>query len=333
MTRMAPQKTKQLCFSLLTILLWAFCYIWLRMGCTYFSPFALTVLRFFASALTVLVLLPFFKVKRPLLRDLPLFILSALSAYSLYAFLMATGAQTVTASVSSFITALSPVLAPVFSLLLLKEHLSRLKWISVAVAGLGVGIMLFSDASFSIEPGVLWVLSAAVLFALYNIIQRRLLQRYDSFEVTAYSTILGAITVLPFLPKAWGELRVVPLSATLVVLLLGFVSVVAYLFWAMALKLAKHTSEVTNYMFLTPILTTALGFFALGELPPISTFIGGGLLLLGLLLTNFEPTKKEAAEPASEPNQYLGQDASPVCDLFPPNTAPSRDTLAAAAVE
>lgn len=292
MKTLSPQKVKQTCFCLLTILLWSCGYVFVRMGSAHFSPFALTALRFFSSALTVLVLLPFIKLKRPLLRDLPLFFLSALSAYSVFSFFMAMGAQTVTASASSFVVALSPVITPVFALLFLKEYMGRLKWLSVVIAGFGVLIILFNDASFSIEPGVLWVLTAAGLFSLYNIIQRSLLQRYHSLEITAYSTLIGAITVLPFFPKAWGELTLVPISATVVVLVLGFISVVAFFFWSMALKLAKHTSEVTNYMFLTPIVTTTLGFFSMGELPPLSTFLGGGLMLLGLLLTNIEPQNK-----------------------------------------
>lgn len=289
---MQTQKAKRIFFALLTIFLWASAYIAVRYGASVFSAYAMTFLRYFASALTVMVLMPFYKVKKPVLRDLPLFLFAALAAYSLYAFLMSIGAKTVTASVSSFIMAFSPVLTPVFALLFLKEHMNRLRWLAVGIGFLGVLIMLFSDASFSIEGGVLWVLLSAVLFSLYNIIQRKLLTRYTGFEVTAYSTILGALTLLPFLPTAVKEVRVAPISASLVVVLLGVISAVAYIFWAMALKMANHTAEVTNFMFLTPVLTTVLGFVLIGELPPISTIFGGGLMLLALVLTNLEPKKR-----------------------------------------
>lgn len=288
---MQTQRAKRIFFALLTIFLWASAYIAVRYGASFFSAYAMTFLRFFASAVTVLVMMPCYKAKRPALRDLPLFFLAALAAYSLYAFLMTIGAKTVTASVSSFIMAFSPALTPVFALLFLKEHMNRLRWIAVGIGFLGVLIMLFSDASFSIEGGVLWVLLSAALFSMYNIIQRKLLKKYTGFEVTAYATILGTLTLLPFLPTAVQEVRVAPISASLVVVLLGIISAVAYIFWAMALKLANHTAEVTNFMFLTPVLTTILGFILIQELPPISTILGGGLMLLALVLTNLEPKK------------------------------------------
>ena len=285
---------KQLSLSLATILIWASAYVGVRMVTPYFSAPALSVLRFLAASLTVLVMMPFHQMRRPKLRDLPLFLLSALCAYSLYSLIMALGAQTVTASVSSFIMALSPVIVPVFARLILKERLMRIQGLSVAVSALGVSIMLFTDASFSIEPGVLWVLLAAVLFALYNIIQRLLLKRYQTFEITAYSTLLGMLTLLPFLPSALQELRAAPPWSASVLFYLGLSATVSYLLWAMALKLADHTSEVTNFMFATPVLTTILAFAAIGELPPLTAYLGGTLMLAGLVMTNLAPKQENA---------------------------------------
>lgn len=291
---MQKQFGKQLFLSLLTIFLWASCYVAVRAASLQFSPFALTFLRFFASGLTVLLMMPFYQMQKPRRQDLPLFLGSALTAYSLYSCLMALGARTVTASVSSFVMALSPVIAPMFALLLLKEHMKRIQWISIGISGSGVLIMLFTNEGFTFAPGILWVLLGAVLFALYNIIQRILLRRYETFEVTAYSTLIGAVTLLPFLPAAIREGRVATPGGLLIVGYLGAVSAIAYLFWSMALKLAASTSEVTNFMFLTPILTTVIAFVTMGELPPLVTYLGGGLMLAGLILTNLAVGKKEA---------------------------------------
>ncbi len=293
-------KVTQNLFALITILFWAACYVGVRFASQSYTPFALTFWRFAAAALSVLCMLPFQKVKRPALRDLPLFLLSALCAYSLYCCLTALGARTVTASVSSFVMALSPVLTPVFALLFLKEHMRWNKWLSVGIGGLGVVILLFTDSSFSVEAGVLWVFAGANLFALYNIVQRILLRRYTSMEVTIYSTVLAAVTLLPFLPLSLPEIKSAPFGATLVVFLLGAASAVSYLFWSKALNLAQKTAEVTNYMFLTPIFTTIMGFIMMGEVPPVTVIFGGGLMLLGLLLTNWEPKSQSLREEAVE---------------------------------
>lgn len=305
-------KVVQNFFALLTILIWAGCYVGVRFASLSYTPFSLTCLRFVAAAISVLCIIPFNKVRLPALRDLPLFLVSALSAYSLYACLTSLGARTVTASVSSFVMAFSPVLAPVFALLVLREHMHWRKWLSVGVGGLGVVILLFTDSSFSIEPGVLWVFGGALLFAFYNIVQRILLRRYTSLEVTIYSTVLGAVTLLPFLPRSVGELKGAPPSATVVVILLGVASSVSYLFWSKALHLAQRTAEITNYMFLTPIFTTIMGFAAMGELPPLTAVFGGALMLLGLLLTNWEPkqipsTASDDADSGAQSSEALAQ--------------------------
>lgn len=290
----------RLTLSFTTIMIWASAYVGVRMVTPYFTPPALSALRFLAAGLTVLVIMPFHKMVRPALRDLPLFLLSALCAYSLYSFVMALGARTVTASVSSFIMALTPVVVPVFSRLILKERLRRIQLLSVAVSAIGVSIMLFTDRSFSIELGVLWVLLGAVLFALYNIIQRLLLKRYGIFEVIAYSTLLGTATLLPFLPAGWRALTAAPDWSAWVLLYLGVASTISYLLWSKALKLAAHTSEVTNFMFGTPILTTIFGFAAIGELPPLSAYVGGGLMLTGLVISTLAPREAVGDEACPE---------------------------------
>lgn len=290
-------RAKRLSLSFLTICIWALCYVAVRYGSQYFTPLSMTFVRFTASALTVLCMMPFHKMTRLQLRHLPYFILAALFAYSFYCFCMAQGARTVTASVSSFIMALSPVLAPIFARLFLRERMRAMQWVSIGVSWSGVLILLFADGGFSLQADLLWVLFASLLFAIYNIIQRILLRSYDSFSITAYSSIIAAITLLPFAPAGLIELKAAPPVAIFIVVLLGAGSAIAYLFWAMALRLANKTVEVTNFMFLSPIMTTLFGFLLMGELPPLVTYLGGALMLLGLLLTNLDFTKKTEALP------------------------------------
>ncbi|WP_207706694.1 DMT family transporter [Acetobacterium tundrae] len=52
------------------------------------------------------------------------------------------------------------------------------------------------------------------------------------------------------------------------VLILGvFSSAIAYVAWTKALSVAEKTSQVSNNMFLTPFLTSVLGFLIAGEIP------------------------------------------------------------------
>ena len=67
-----------------------------------------------------------------------------------------------------------------------------------------------------------------------------------------------------------------------------FSASLAYLLWAYALNNAEKTSEATNYMFLTPIITSLLGITLIGEAPHYSVYLGGMLVLTGVILINYK---------------------------------------------
>ena len=59
-------------------------------------------------------------------------------------------------------------------------------------------------------------------------------------------------------------------------------SATAYLLWSKAFSIANKTSDVTNFQFLTPLLSTAMGFAMLGEIPSAATIIGGLLIVASI---------------------------------------------------
>jgi len=101
------------------------------------------------------------------------------------------------------------------------------------------------------------------------------------------SIVAGASLLLVFLPSAIRDLQTAPPSAILTILYLGiFPSAIGFLLWTKALSMANQMSEVTNFMFITPLLATVLEFAISGELPDPGTMIGGMVILAGLLLFN-----------------------------------------------
>lgn len=65
-----------------------------------------------------------------------------------------------------------------------------------------------------------------------------------------------------------------------------FSSVIAYLFWTRAFEICKTTTEVTSFMFVTPVLATIMGIIILGDIPKLSTFIGGLVIITGMIIFN-----------------------------------------------
>ncbi len=80
-----------------------------------------------------------------------------------------------------------------------------------------------------------------------------------------------------------------------------FPSAVAYVTWSAAFQRAPRTSDVSNYMFITPFLSTLAGFLLNGEAPDVSTLLGGAVILTGVAIFNYRergpgnPAKTAAA--------------------------------------
>lgn len=126
------------------------------------------------------------------------------------------------------------------------------------------------------------------MLSFYNLLQRKLTKSYASLQTATYSIWGGTILLIIFLPASVNQAITAPPIQWLYVLILGvFSSAIAYVAWTKALSLAEKTSQVSNYMFLTPFLTSLLGFVIAGEIPEQSTVMGGTIILAGVFLFNY----------------------------------------------
>jgi drug/metabolite transporter (DMT)-like permease len=50
------------------------------------------------------------------------------------------------------------------------------------------------------------------------------------------------------------------------------------------MSLAKKTSDVSNFQFLTPLLSTVMGFAMLGEIPTAMTMVGGLIIIASIVV-------------------------------------------------
>jgi len=227
----------------------------------------------------------------PKLKDVPLFFLGGAIGFAVYVYLINEGSRTLTASVVSFLVSAAPVLTALLARMLLKEKIGVIGWVSVVCSFSGVGIITYFNGGLAFTSGTVWICLAVILISMYNIYQRKLLLRYTPLEITTYCIVAGAILLSVFAPRSFPQLADAQTTEIIAIIILGvFSASIAYLLWAYALSKAEKTSEVTNYMFVTPVLTTIFGFVLIGESPRFSVYIGGALVLLGVLLVNKQKT-------------------------------------------
>ncbi|MGE4583442.1 MAG: DMT family transporter [Sphaerochaeta sp.] len=286
--------------SALTVILWSTAFVFTRIAIRSISPFPLGLLRYGAAAL-VLVGIGFAKhIGLPSRRDIPLFLLLGALGFFFYQLFFNIAMTTISAATASVVVATVPVLTAFFASLLFHERLGKVGWIAVIIEFGGILVLTLWHREVSLGWGLFWMLAAAICFAVYNLIQRFSKSRYSSLQATIYSITASALMFLIFLPQAVTEVQGAPLSAVLAVVFMGvFPSAIGFLLWNKALSLARQIGDVTNFMFVTPLLSTLLGVLLIQELPDSPTILGGVLILFGFALFN---NRSKLHRPANKKN-------------------------------
>lgn len=272
-------------YAMVTILFWSLAYVFTRLTLQYFSTFSLGFLRYFIASCALLFIAVFLRLKPPHKKDIPWFLAAGGVGFFLYMIAFNQGQAIVTAATGSIVIATVPVITALLARFVYQEHLTKIQWVAIFLEFAGVAVLTLMHSTFSLNHGVLWLLLAALFLSLYNLLQRRLTKTYTPLQTSAYSIFFGTLLLAIFAPVAVRELPHTPPIHFLYLAVLGIgSSAIAYVSWAKAFSKADQTSQVSNYMFVTPFLTSILGFLIAQETPDVSTLIGGSIIMLGVLI-------------------------------------------------
>lgn len=275
-------------YAITTIIFWSLAYVLTKLALQYFTPFSLGFLRYLIASVTLLVIALITKMAPPNKKDLPWFALAGALGFFLYMVAFNQGQKMVTASTASIVIATVPVITALIARVVYKEKLSIFQWAAVVIEFAGVAVFTIMAGGFSVNTGLVWLFVAALALSLYNVLQRKLTKKYTAVQTSAFSIFFGTALLAVFLPSSISAAAKAPGIQWFYLTVLGvFSSALAYVAWAKAFSNAKQTSQVSNYMFITPFLTSVLGFAIAKEIPESSTLLGGGIILLGVFIFNF----------------------------------------------
>ena len=146
------------------------------------------------------------------------------------------------------------------------------------------GIAVALESGFLL--GALCLVGDAFLFAVYSTLVRGLRTRYSALQVTAGTTVAGALglCLLAGVGEDWGSL--LQLSAAqwgaILYLALGC-SVLAYLAYNRALA-EVEASRAAAWLYLEPVVAVALGALLLDEEVAVQTLVGGAIIVAALVV-------------------------------------------------
>lgn len=279
-------KIKLNILAFLTVFLWATAFPLTKVIGDAISATSLGFIRCTSAAVLLIIIGKITHIRKPACKkDMLLLFLSGAIGFALYLIFFTTGIRTLTSATSSIIIAATPILTAIGASKLYKERIKAIGWICIAAAFIGVIVLLLWNGIFSINIGIIWTLIAAIFFCTYNLLNRKLSSMgYSAVEIVTYGMISGAVILSVFSPQAFSEMAHTSWLNILLAIYLGFMpSATAYMLWSKAMEYAEKTSEVTNYMFVTPLLSTILGFIILNEIPDMGTLIGGVIIIASVI--------------------------------------------------
>lgn len=293
-----------LCLSLAASI-WGGMYVVSKYVLEFIPPFTLLWLRYVIAFLVLAVTLfsgGRYKVARG---DWPLFAKIGFVGYFVSVGAQFVGTKLSDAHTGALITSASPVFILLFARLLLGEPLTLRKIVSLTVSTFGVVTVIgWGMQDGNSLWGNLFLLVAAVTWALLSVFAKEASQRYPVLAVTTYALFFAIIFTTPVMIwEIGGESVAVP-SQPLVwwgVLYLGIVSTAgAFFLWNKGMEL-MDAGAGSLFFFFQPVVGSFLGWLLLGERLDWNFFIGGILIAAGVVSVTIQPGKTRMPRQPSNP--------------------------------
>lgn len=209
------------------------------------------------------------------------------------------GVRYAPASNAALLSLTLPIITALLAHTLLREHMTRVRWISFGLAV--VGVMQCSGVDWTElhfsgginAAGNLLIMLGVSGSAFYNVYSKKLLERYTPLEVLLYSYYAVLVCLLPLTvliePESYGHMLAFGVKTWMGVLLLAmlqyFLSMV--LFLRLLVRLDATQAGLSNY--LIPVLGVVIAAWVLGETLTPRMIVGAFVVLVStLLVTVFE---------------------------------------------
>jgi drug/metabolite transporter (DMT)-like permease len=283
---------------LLVTLVWGTTFVLVQNAIDFLEPFSFNGIRFSIAAVILLITLVIFK--RDQLKQFNLRVLLAGVFLGFWLFLgyatQTIGLLYTTSSKAGFITGLSVVLVPLFSMVLLKQFPSKNAIIGVLTALAGLFLLTLTDVT-ALNIGDAFVFVCAVSFALQIVFTGKYSKQYPSLLLTVLQ--IGTVAILAmicsFFFEDWQksyEPAILFSKDVLVALIITSVFATAAAFLVQTKFQAYTTSTRVALIFaMEPVFAAVTGYFWAGDHLSASAWLGCVFIFAGMILAEL-PTDK-----------------------------------------
>lgn len=277
--------------GLIAASIWGGMYVVSKVVLEVIPPFSLLAIRLILGAGTLGAVILFRRGSRLTPRQMRDSFLVGIVGYGISLGFQFVGTKLSTASNGALVTSATPAFVLLFAPFLLREKATSRGWIALGIASLGVLAVIdprTADFSSSLFMGNLSLLAAALTWALYSVLVRKVTRAANLLASSAVMLLGGIPSSLLFglfeiRSQGIGEFTIGIIGG---IIFLGVVSTALAMFlWNYAFaELPAAAASLT--FFAQPIVGTILGWFFLGEKITPLFMLGGVMIGIGILVSS-----------------------------------------------
>ena len=197
------------------------------------------------------------------------------------------------------ISFVAPVIVTALSGPMLGERVTARHWLAVILGFAGVLVIIRPNGGL-LTFAVVFPLSTAILFALYQIVTRKLAGRENPFTSLFYTALVGAVITSAILPFAW--VPPTPTQAGLMIAI-GCLGGFGHFLLIRAVELASPIA-LAPFVYTQLLWSTVLAFLVFHELPDAVSLLGMLVIVAaGLMAVDWKSMRRRTDAVAQMPAQ------------------------------
>jgi drug/metabolite transporter (DMT)-like permease len=291
--------------ALFAVIVWGASFIATKVALREVSPITVIWLRFGIGVIVLgLLVINRRQFGLPKAKDLGYFTLLGFSGVTFHQWLQSNGLVTAQASTTAWIVSTTPVFMALLGWLILKEGLGWLRAAGIAIAAMGVLIVVSHgdwssiSAGHFLRMGDVLIMISAPNWAVFSVLSRRGLQQNPPARMMFFVMGVGwlLLSLLLLTGPGLSEIGRLQWDGWLAIGFLGvFCSGLAYVFWYDALQ-EIPAGQLGVFLYLEPLVTVVVAAILLNEAIFLSSLLGGFLILFGVWIVQMKVKRQPVVE-------------------------------------
>jgi drug/metabolite transporter (DMT)-like permease len=287
--------------GLFTVVLWGSAFVGIRAAGVALAPGSLALARLLVSCVILGGVALVRRDPLPRRRDLAQIAAYGVLWLAVYSTALNAAERIVDAGTAALVVNIGPIVIAVLAGVFLGEGFPPRLFAGCAIAFAGCVLIGFATthSRTGAAAGIALLAVAVLAYSTAVVVQKPVLARVPSFQVTFIGVLAATIACLPFAPSLASEVGRAgagPIAWT--VYLGAFPTAVGFATWSFALRRTK-AGQLGTLTYLAPVVAVLLSWAVLHEAPPGLAIAGGALALVGVYVARAAQARAKPARVSS----------------------------------